>query len=211
MTGFLPIFPLNIVVYPGEALNLHIFEERYKALVKECFAEKKEFGIPVVINNKIQELGTKVKILSIDKEYEDGKMDIKTQGISTFRVLEVIEDVPDKLYKGAIVSNIETAYYDGYQSKMNVIMKEIEMFHALLKIKKDYDIPFEELTSYHIAHHIGLNIEEEYDVLRMPKESQRQEYILRHLRDVLPTVQELNNLQKRIQLNGHYKHLSLDD
>lgn len=211
MTGFLPIFPLNIVVYPGEALNLHIFENRYKELVKECYEQNKEFGIPCVINNEIRELGTKVKVLSIDKVYDDGKMDIKTQGISTFRMLEIVEDVPNKLYKGAIVSSVETEYYDGFESKMKVIMKEIAMFHKLLNIKKDYKIPEEELTAYHIAHHIGLNIEEEYDVLRMPKESQRQEYILRHLRKVLPTVHELNNLQERIQLNGHYKHLSLDD
>jgi len=211
MTGFLPIFPLNIVVYPGEALNLHIFEDRYKQLVEECFEQKKEFGIPTVIDNKMKELGTKVKILSIDKKYDDGTLDINTQGVSIFRILEVIDEVPNKLYKGAIVSNVATEYYDGFKSKMKVIMSEIEMFHSLLNIKKDYQIPFEELTAYHIAHHIGLNIEEEYDVLRMPKESQRQEYILRHLRDVLPTVQELNNLQKRIQLNGHYKHLSLGD
>lgn len=211
MTGFLPIFPLGIVVYPGEALNLHIFEDRYKQLVKECFEESKEFGIPTVINNQVRELGTKVKVLSIDKEYEDGKMDIKTQGISIFRVLEIVENVPDKLYKGAIVSSIDTEHYDGVKSKMKVIMNEIEMFHKLLSIKKDYGIPLTELTAFHIAHHIGLNIEEEYDVLRMPRESQRQEYILRHLRKVLPTVHELKNLQERIQLNGHYKHLSLDD
>ncbi len=211
MTSFLPIFPLNIVVYPGEALNLHIFEDRYKQLINECFEQKKEFGIPVVINNEVRELGTKVKVLSIDKLYDDGKMDVKTQGISTFRVLEVIEDVPDKLYQGAIISSIDTEHYDGFKSKMEVIMKEIEMFHKLLNIKKDYNVPLEEITAFHIAHHIGLSIEEEYDVLRMPKESQRQEYILRHLRKVLPTVHELKNLQQRIQLNGHYKRLSLGD
>lgn len=211
MTGFLPIFPLNIVVYPGEALNLHIFEDRYKQLVKECITEDKEFGIPTVIDGKIQELGTKVKILSLDKEYDDGKMDIKSQGISTFRVLEIIDNVPDKPYQGAIVSAVDTEHYDGIKSKMKVIMKEIEMFHSLLNIKKDYKIPMDELTAYHIAHHMGLNLEQEYEVLRMPKESQRQEYLLRHLRKVLPTVHELKNLEKRIQLNGHYKRLSLDD
>ena len=50
MTNFIPIFPLNIVLYPGETLNLHIFEPRYKELVKECFSNKKPFGIPAVIN-----------------------------------------------------------------------------------------------------------------------------------------------------------------
>lgn len=211
MTGFIPIFPLNIVLYPGEFLNLHIFEERYKQLIKECVEDDKEFGLPAVIDGKMRELGTKAKVLSIDKVYADGSMDIKTQGISTFRILEVLEHVPEKLYKGAIVSNIETEHHDGILSKMVVIMKEIQLFHSLLNIKEDFNIPIEELTSYHIAHHIGFSLEEEYDILRMPKESQRQEYILRHLRKVLPTVHELRNLQERIQLNGHYKRLSLDD
>ena len=53
MINFIPIFPLGIVVYPGESLNLHIFEPRYKQLVTECFAEKKMFGIPAVINNHL--------------------------------------------------------------------------------------------------------------------------------------------------------------
>jgi Lon protease-like protein len=211
MTGFLPIFPLNIVVYPGEALNLRIFEPRYKQLVLECLEQDKDFGIPAVLNGTIQELGTKVKILSIDKTYDDGQMDIKTQGVSTFRILEIIEDVPDKLYQGAIISSIETEYYDGRKSKMDVLLKEIAFFHSLLNIKKDYKIPMEELTAYHLAHHLGLNLEQEYDILRMPKESQRQEYLLRHLRDLLPTVQELKNLEERIKLNGHYKRLSLNN
>ena len=58
MTNFIPIFPLAIVVYPGEDLNLHIFEPKYKQLINECFEQKKPFGIPVVIDNKMNELGT---------------------------------------------------------------------------------------------------------------------------------------------------------
>ena len=53
MTNFIPIFPLSIVVYPGESLNLHIFEERYKQLITECYAEKKSFGVPPVINSSV--------------------------------------------------------------------------------------------------------------------------------------------------------------
>ena len=77
MINFIPIFPLSIVVYPGEELNLHIFEERYKQLIKECFAEKKPFGIPVIINEQVNELGTLLEITAIAKEYTDGKLDIK--------------------------------------------------------------------------------------------------------------------------------------
>ena len=105
MTNFFPIFPLNIVVYPGENLNLHIFEPRYKQLISECQAAKKPFGIPTVIDNKVQEFGSMVEITEVSKIYESGEMDIKTKGIKVFRILEMIEEIPDKLYGGAIVNN----------------------------------------------------------------------------------------------------------
>ncbi len=60
MTNFIPIFPLNVVLYPGEILNLHIFEPRYKELVKECSGNNKSFGIPAVINGQVAEFGTLV-------------------------------------------------------------------------------------------------------------------------------------------------------
>ncbi|HNJ28652.1 MAG TPA: LON peptidase substrate-binding domain-containing protein, partial [Ferruginibacter sp.] len=85
MTNFIPIFPLGIVVYPGEQLNLHIFEPRYRQLISECQAGGKPFGIPSVINDRICEMGTLVRIREISEVYEDGKMDIKTEGLQVFR------------------------------------------------------------------------------------------------------------------------------
>ncbi|MEO1628994.1 MAG: LON peptidase substrate-binding domain-containing protein, partial [Bacteroidota bacterium] len=46
-----PLFPLKLVVYPGEQLNLHIFEPRYKQLIRECEQNKVTFGIPAFIND----------------------------------------------------------------------------------------------------------------------------------------------------------------
>ena len=122
MTNFIPIFPLGIVVFPGEELNLHIFEPRYKQLVKECAETNKPFGIPAVINKNISELGTLVKIKEITKTYEDGQMDVKTEGIQVFKILEIIKELPDKLFSGAIVTypgNIAS----GNNSKMKAILK----------------------------------------------------------------------------------------
>ena len=65
MTSFLPIFPLSIVVFPGEELNLHIFEPRYKQLIQDCYGENKAFGIPTVINNAVADHGTQVRITDI--------------------------------------------------------------------------------------------------------------------------------------------------
>ncbi|MBI3883147.1 MAG: LON peptidase substrate-binding domain-containing protein [Sphingobacteriales bacterium] len=86
MTNFIPIFPLGIVVYPGEDLNLHIFEPRYIQLINYCRETKKPFGIPSVINNKMMEMGTLVEIAEVTTVYENGEMDIKTKGIKPFRI-----------------------------------------------------------------------------------------------------------------------------
>ena len=104
MTNFIPIFPLGIVVYPGEQLNLHIFEPRYKQLINECRQSGRPFGIPAVINNKLGELGTLVELAGVEQEYDNGEMDIRAKGLRVFRVLEIIREVPEKLYSGAIVN-----------------------------------------------------------------------------------------------------------
>ena len=210
MTNFIPVFPLSLVVYPGENVNLHIFELRYKQLIRECLLQKKNFGIPAVVNNHLNEMGTLMEITELVKEYEDGKMDIKTRGLKVFRVLEVIKEIPDKLYSGAIV-NYPGNSEQGNRQMMQKIMAGIKELHALLRISKDFKKSEEELTSYDVAHHMGLSLEEEYEILGLFTELQRQEYIKRHLNKVLPLLTEMENLKEKVKLNGHFKNLSSFD
>jgi Lon protease-like protein len=207
MTNFIPIFPLGIVVYPGEDLNLHIFEPRYKQLITDCFAEKKPFGIPVVINNSMAEMGTLVEIAEVTDVYDDGKMDIKTKGIQVFRMLEVIKSLPDKLYSGAIV-NYPDNKQGGSKSKMQKILAGLRQMHKLLNVNKDFKKPDTALNSYDLAHHAGLSLEEENELLGLMEELQRQEYLIRHLAKVLPILAGMESLKEKINLNGHFKNLS---
>ena len=206
MTNFIPIFPLGIVVYPGEELNLHIFEPRYKQLITECNETKKAFGIPTVINNKVNDLGTLVEITEITKVYDDGEMDIKTKATRVFRVLEVVKSVPEKLYSGAIV-NYPDNYEEGNRKMMQSIIEAIRQLHVILKVNKDFKKPEQELWSYDVAHHAGLSVEEEYELLGLQYELQRQEYLKQHLARVLPVVMEMESLKDKIVLNGHFKNL----
>jgi len=207
MTNFIPIFPLSIVVYPGEDLNLHIFEPKYKQLIKECFDQKKPFGMPVVINNKVNELGTLVDILEIPKTYDNGEMDIKTRGQKVFRVLEIINEVPDKLYSGAIVSYPANTGH-GKKLLMSKVIDAIKELHQLLKINKPFHKEAEQLSSYDVAHHAGLTLEEEYEFLSLTNELHRQKYLKRHLAKVLPVMAEMKLLKEKIKLNGHFKNIS---
>ena len=207
MTNFIPIFPLALIVYPGEQLNLHIFEPRYKQLISECHKQQKPFGIPAVINNKVNEMGTLAEVTEIANVYDDGKMDIKTKGLKVFRILEIIKDVPDKLYSGAIV-NYPDNNEIGNRELMQKVMNGIKELHAILKVDKDFIKSPDELKTYDVAHHIGLSLEEEYEILTLFTELQRQEYLKRHLTKVLPVLAGMESLKEKIKLNGHFKNLS---
>lgn len=206
MTNFIPIFPLGLVVYPGEQLNLHIFEERYKQLITDCFSSKKPFGIPAVLDNKMAEMGTVVIISEITKTYEDGKMDVKTEGIEVFKTLELVKELPEKLYSGAIVTypgNIKK----GSPTKMKAVLAGIRQLHGQLNVTKEFGKPDNELNSFDVAHHAGLSVEEEYHLLELSQEMQRLEFLKRHLEKVLPIMKDMDMLRGKIKMNGHFKNL----
>lgn len=207
MTNFIPIFPLGLVVYPREEVNLHIFEPRYKQLINECHLTGRFFGIPTVIENRLQDYGTLVSIKEITRVHENGEMDIKTVGDKVFRILEVIKEVPDKLYSGAIV-NYPNNHEQGSPEMMRKVVNSIRELYKLLKVSKDFKKQDEELLSYDVAHHVGFTIEEEYELLHLLHERQRLEYLKRHLTKVLPLIAEMENLKEKIKLNGYFKNLS---
>ena len=211
MTNFLPIFPLDTVIFPNERLNLHIFEPRYKQLIKECFEEQKRFGIPTVLDKKIQEFGTTMVVTEIVTEYEDGEMDIRVKAEEVFRVLEVVKEVPDKLYSGAIVNYPENIMELQDTQIADLILKEVKRMYELLNVEDKFPEDKIDIVSYSIAHFIGMNKKQEYEMLCLLTETQRLEFIRRHLKNIIPVVNELENSKARIKMNGHFRNLSIDD
>ena len=196
MTNFIPIFPLNIVVFPSEKLHLHIFEPRYKQLIKDCFTNKKPFGIPIVLGNELREFGCVVEIKEITKEYSDGKMDIKTEGIKIFRLLELITEIPEKLYGGAIVNYPENVLTPFKLNTLHVV-NLTKQLHNALQVSKDFKKTDELLCCYDLAHHIGLTIDDEFEFIQLLTEDQRIEFIKRHLQKMLFEIDKQNNLKQK--------------
>jgi uncharacterized protein len=211
MTNFIPIFPLNIVVYPGERLNLHIFEPRYKQLIKECIVDNKMFGIPCVTDGKVEEYGTLMEIVELAREYDNGEMDIVTRGTNIFRILEVVRSIPDKLYQGAIVNYPENVVERGNTEIGKLIVEEVKRLYSLLNVEEKFPIDEYTVISYGIAHFVGLTIEQEYELLGLFTELHRLEYLRRHLNTIIPVVKELEEVKARVKMNGHFRNLSLGD
>lgn len=87
-------------------------------------------------------------------------------------------------------------------------MSSIRELHRLLNVSKEFKKADEEMKTYDVAHHIGMSLEEEYELLGLMNERQRQEYLKRHLAKAIPMVAQMEQLKEKIKLNGHFKNLS---
>lgn len=205
MQKFLPLFPLNLVVYPMEALNLHIFEPRYRELINECLEKGTTFGIPTFMDGKLPGFGTEVKIIALSKRFDDGRMDIKTEGVRTFRIIDFQNPVPQKMYAGGVLEMLPET--ENRPTVMLGLLERVKVLYRLLEEENTFDVNKAQPYSYQIAHKIGLTLEEEYQLLKMPTEAERQGFLIQHLERVISVLQEVEKTKERIRMNGHFKNL----
>jgi Lon protease-like protein len=90
--GLLPLFPLQLVLFPGEPLPLHIFEDRYKEMIGECVAMETEFGVVLARDKGLLRTGCTAVVRQVLKRYDDGRMDILVQGIRRFQIAELNDE-----------------------------------------------------------------------------------------------------------------------
>ena len=153
----IPLFPLNVVLFPGEQLPLHIFEPRYRRMVTECLEAKSRFGMLLALPDGVVRVGCTAEIVDLIKRYEDGRMDILTVGREPFRVLELYSDNP--LLEGQV------DYLEDQESlvetpKQKRLIESYEACHTLLfsEIPRSFEeIPPEQL-SYAIAAALPLDL-----------------------------------------------------
>jgi Lon protease-like protein len=200
----LRFFPLNLVAYPTENVNLHIFEPRYRQLINECLDGTKTFGIPAFINNKLPGFGTEMRIVALSERYDDGRMDIRTKGMRVFRMITFENPVKGKLYAGGKVQFVQDT--EPAEGIIPELLLQLERLYNILKTNVDFDtrrLPF----SYQVAHKVGLSQEEEYQILTLQSETERQRFLLYHLNKVIPIMNDMERTKERIRLNGHFKNL----
>lgn len=99
MTQTIPLFPLDVVLFPGMRLPLHIFEERYRKMVRDCQERGEPFGViwaerePIQLSPDLPLIGTKATMTEIES-LPDGRFNIHTVGGERFRVRNLSHDEP---------------------------------------------------------------------------------------------------------------------
>src|SRR6266849_8368252 len=92
LPSLIPLFPLDVVLFPGVPLPLHIFEPRYKEMIGECLAQHHSFGVVRAVEQGLAEVGCTAEIVTVVKEYPDGRLDLVTEGRQRFEVVRVNQE-----------------------------------------------------------------------------------------------------------------------
>jgi Lon protease-like protein len=203
---YLPLFPLELVVFEGEKVRLHIFEPRYKELIKDVMDENSTFGMPIVFEKKLEGTGAELGDLEIIRKWPGGELDIECRVLSRFEILDFHPVFQGKLYGGGIVKEIPFIDNEDKELKLRIADLLGELYsHARFEGGKFPD-PADEFPVW--VHKCGLLPGQEIELVTLTSMSDRQLYIIHHLKNLLSSLSALSEMKEKIMLNGHFKKLS---
>lgn len=205
MMDILPMFPLNIVVLPGESLNLHIFEHRYRQLIHEADTNSISFGIPFVNSNKLEKYCPEMVLENIEKIHPDGKMDVTVKAVGLLTIKQFYDQHPRKLYPAAEIESVEIDLDPSIEMNRLIVPILAKMYN-LLNVTNVKIENVENFATHQIAHKVGLTLDQEYDLLQMKSEAERARYLYDHLIAFLPNVMRTQELKDKALMNGHFQH-----
>ncbi len=196
------LFPLGIVLLPGEVVPLRIFEERYKKLVGERLKEG-EFGIVLADEDSVRECGTTARVAQLIEELDDGRMNILVEGLRRFRIVEVIAPEDSE----ADYLSAEVDYYRDSEPEGSDVQNEavLEMFHkilVLMGVDSPDELGGEGPLSFRIAAAVDFGAPLRQELLESLSEEQRLETLLAVMASLLPRLELRKEREDAIRGNG---------
>jgi Lon protease-like protein len=189
-----PLFPLGLVLIPGEVVPLHIFEERYKQMIGECLDEQREFGIVWLSDDGLKLVGCSAEITQLLERMEDGRMNILVQGSRPFKLLRRIDDMP---YPAGDVEPLDD---EDSPVDPDVAAAARERYADLVERVTDSrptESALEELSAYGMAATVEFPHDAKQDLLELRSEEER----MRALSDLLEaTMKRLDYAEETSEL-----------
>lgn len=198
--ALLPLFPLDVVLLPGTPLPLHVFEPRYKEMIGECLANDAPFGVVRALDEGLAEVGCTAEIISVTKEYPDGRMDLIAEGRERFEVLELnrersflraeillVPDDPEKVLQ---------------EDKVRAIQLHLEIL-ALAGAVQDLSAADQNQLSFYLAGSLPLDLDFKQTLLSMRSESQRLRVVADYLDNIIPKLRGVAQARQKAGGNGH--------
>ena len=208
--GTIALFPLGVVLMPSIQLPLHIFEERYKVMVRECLEQENEFGIVYYSGKQLMSFGCTARIVEVLKRYEDGRSDIITFGENRFQIKEIIDQKPylqaqveffdDEIEKQ--VARCRKLAADGLE-----FLKELDALTGQDVGFKTVDELDYKTVSFLIASSEGFSLEEKQKFLELTSTYQRLKLAVESLGKTIKRLKLTQEIHKIINGNGNLPHV----
>jgi Lon protease-like protein len=198
--SLLPLFPLDLVLLPGTPLPLHIFEPRYKEMIGECLEQKKVFGILRVLNEGLADIGCTAEVVAVTKTYDDGRMDIVTQGRQRFELLSVNQE--RAFLQGEILylpDEPQAPTADETARAIDLHKQILTLANAQQDLPDSADSPL----SYLLAGSLPLDLDFKQKMLALRSEAERMRTIIAYFENVLPSLRRAVQVRQKAGGNGH--------
>lgn len=196
----LPIFPLELVLLPGTPLPLHIFEPRYKEMIGECLANSTPFGVVRAIENGITEIGCTAEIITVTKEYEDGRLDLICEGRGRFEVLELNRE--RSFLQAEVLMIPDEPVATAEQERVRAVQLHLEIL-SMAGAVQDLSAADQNQLSFYLAGSLPLDLDFKQKLLSMRSEAERIEAVAAYLGDLLPKLKRAAQARETAGGNGH--------
>lgn len=198
----LPLFPLDVVLFPGTQLSLHIFEPRYRLLIREAIEGYSEFGVILMRESKLAPFGCTAIVERVTKRHEDGRFDIDTRGRRRFQALELNTSLP------YLRARVKYFHDDARTSVDRVQVEQIEELArrvaALVGVSEAEPLdPTLAEPSFHIAHALPLDHDFKQRLLARRSEKERLDDLLGGLPELIEHVESTQRDKPVVGTNGH--------
>ena len=197
----IPLFPLEVVLFPGSLLPLHIFEPRYKLMIRNCRQKQISFGVVLVKNEGIATAGCTAEIVEVVKEYPDGKLDILTMGRQAFQILEVFEE---QEYAEANVQYLEDEPFAERPASPSLV-KLYEQCHELAfgRAPDAPDPDSYDSFAFHVADELPLDLSYKQSLLELRNEIDRRRSLESTLEKWVVELEGIARARRTAGGNGH--------
>jgi Lon protease-like protein len=194
-----PLFPLEIVVFPGAPLPLHIFEPRYKEMIGECLSQERPFGMVRAKQNAISAIGCSARIIDVIKKYEDGRMDIAAEGAQRFEIIQVNQE---RSFLQAEVAFFDDEPSTVSKSATDTVVQLHEQLFAVMgqTVEVDRDAAY---LSFRLAQDLPVDLDFKQTLLEMKSEAERVEILTEYYRATIPKIENSLRVRQRASGNGH--------
>jgi ATP-dependent Lon protease len=199
----LPLFPLGVVLFPDSSLPLHIFEERYKILIRLAVEQGTEFGINLVENGVMARIGCTARVRDVLRRYDDGRMDIVVEGKRRYELVEFHDDRAP-YFVGSVVyadprpgcdPTILAETLALYNKMMGVIYRD-----GAFQIGVDSG---EGALSFRMAQKAGLDLADRQRLLEEDSEDIRLQWLLGWFRSVIPKLENAAVTERIVRNDGY--------